>query len=72
MLLNNPDNIFRIKGFVQLAENDYLTEIQGVNQVIQFNPTNRKAKDKVNEIAIIGKNLDQKSIGKAFNKIQRI
>ncbi|MEO1771063.1 MULTISPECIES: CobW family GTP-binding protein [Enterococcus] len=72
LLLNNPDNIFRIKGFVQLAENDYLTEIQGVNQVIQFNPTNRKAKDKVNEIVIIGKNLDQKTIGKAFNKIQRI
>lgn len=71
LLINNPDNIFRMKGFIQLAEQEFLTELQGVNQIIQFTPTTREAEGNTLELVVIGQNLDQTTIHQAFDKIQR-
>lgn len=67
VMMSNQENIFRIKGFIQLMDNEFQTEIQGINQLFQFRPTVRKTK--INELIIIGQNLPQKSIQEAFEKI---
>lgn len=70
LMMNNPENIFRIKGFLQLSEKEFQVEIQGVNQLLQFNMTTRKAKENRNELIIIGQDLNRQSLQQSFEKIQ--
>lgn len=70
LMMSNPENIFRIKGFLILSEKNFQVEIQGVNQLLQFNMTTRDVKENKNELIIIGQNLNHKEIQRTFEKIQ--
>ncbi|MBO0474846.1 GTP-binding protein [Enterococcus ureasiticus] len=70
LMLNNPEKIFRIKGFLQISEKEFQVETQGVNQLLQFNMTTRKAKENRNELIIIGQDLNHRNIQQSLEKMQ--
>ena len=70
LMMNYQENIYRMKGFVLIEDQDFQTEIQSVNQLLNFNMTTRIPQDKVNELIIIGKNLDKSYLERSFKEIQ--
>lgn len=70
LMMNYPENIYRMKGFVLIDDQDFQIEIQSVNQMLNFNMTTRFPKDKLHELVIIGKNLDKDYLEKSFKEIQ--
>ncbi|HCM88470.1 MULTISPECIES: GTP-binding protein [Vagococcus] len=70
LMMNYQENIYRMKGFVLIDDQDFQIEIQSVNQLLNFNMTTRIPQGKVNELIIIGKNLDKAYLESSFKKIQ--
>lgn len=69
LMMNYQDSIFRMKGFLNVAGQDFQTEIQGVNQLLNFNLTNRLSETHCNKLVIIGKNIDKNEISEAFQLV---
>ncbi|MCI0130324.1 GTP-binding protein [Vagococcus sp. CY53-2] len=69
LMMNYQESIYRIKGFVNVSDQDFQTEIQGVNQLLNFNLTNRLTEDNDNKLVIIGKNIDKDDINQAFQLV---
>ena len=66
LMMNHQESIYRMKGFVNVKGQDLQTEIQGVNQLLNFNPTNRLIEEHENKLIIIGKNIDKEAIQTGF------
>ncbi|UNM89760.1 GTP-binding protein [Vagococcus sp. CY52-2] len=69
LMMNYQESVYRIKGFVNVSDQDFQTEIQGVNQLLNFNLTNRLTEDNDNKLVIIGKNIDKDDINQAFQLV---
>lgn len=69
LMMNYQESIYRMKGFVNVSDQDFQTEIQGVNQLLNFNLTNRLTEDNDNKLVIIGKNIDKDDINQAFQLV---
>lgn len=69
LMMNYQESIFRMKGFINVSGQEFQTEIQGVNQLLNFNLTNRLTKTHENKFVIIGKNIDRKEISAAFQLV---
>lgn len=69
LMMNYQESIYRIKGFVNVSDQDFQTEIQGVNQLLNFNLTNRLTENNDNKLVIIGKNIDKDDINQAFQLV---
>lgn len=69
LMMNYQESIYRMKGFVNVYDQDFQTEIQGVNQLLNFNLTNRLTEDNDNKLVIIGKNIDKDEINQAFQLV---
>lgn len=69
LMMNYQESIYRIKGFVNVSDQDFQTEVQGVNQLLNFNLTNRLTEDNDNKLVIIGKNIDKDDINQAFQLV---
>ena len=68
-MMNYQESVYRIKGFVNVSDQDFQTEIQGVNQLLNFNLTNRLTEDNDNKLVIIGKNIDKDDINQTFQLV---
>lgn len=69
LMMNYQESIYRIKGFVNVSDQDFQTEIQGVNQLLNFNLTNRLTENNDNKLVIIGKNIDKDDINQGFQLV---
>ena len=70
LMLTNQGNIFRIKGFIPIAGQKFLTAVQGVNESIGFYLTDRDAEEKGSELVLIGRDLNPLMIRAAFQIVQ--
>ncbi|MGY3704796.1 cobalamin biosynthesis protein CobW [Vagococcus martis] len=69
LMMNYQESIYRMKGFVNVSDQDFQTEIQGVNQLLNFNLTNRLTENNDNKLVVIGKNIDKDDITQAFQLV---
>lgn len=69
LMMNYQESIFRMKGFVNIKDQVFQTEIQGVNQLLNFNLTTRLTEENENKLVIIGKDIDKQTIEQAFKEI---
>lgn len=69
LMMTYQESIYRMKGFLNIEDQDFQTEVQGVNQLLNFNLTNRLTETHDNKLVIIGKNIDKEKIMGAFQLI---
>ncbi|MGX6970077.1 CobW family GTP-binding protein [Vagococcus bubulae] len=69
LMMTYQESIYRMKGFLNIEDQDFQTEVQGVNQLLNFNLTNRLTEIHDNKLVIIGKNIDKEKIMEAFQLI---
>ena len=70
LLANNGEDIFRMKGILNIAGEDIRFVCQGVHMVFDFKPDRlwQEAEKRKNELVFIGRNLDQAQIRKDFKQ----
>ncbi len=66
LLMNNREQIYRIKGFIQFKQRELLVAVQCVNHQVSFQLTNISVTEKQTELILIGRKLSVQAIESSF------